>query len=373
VAAVDNDVSRVLMLRASRRPSRRTTMSVWNSLRRMLGHTRGREPADARSRGGAPWPQPAATGAALAAAPTAAPEPLAPDPLPALAARFGASLLGGGEPLPHLPSAAERDALAQLHALAERGLDASAVPRLPAVLPKLMALARRDDVAPREISELLARDPALVGEVVRLANSPRYRTQRPIEDLTGALMLLGQLGLSQLVIRAAVRPIFKVAQGRLGQAASARLWKLSERCGHACGSRRAGRPDAFGAYLAGTALPVGLIVALRVIDRGVPVVPPGSLSFQAGLWRQAVRLSAQAVGQWDFPDEVAQSLNHLAGAAMGAAESAGAPLTQALRDGLATALAQALGPQTESVEAMEPAGAASVAELDRVFAREVAA
>ncbi|MBI3156869.1 MAG: HDOD domain-containing protein [Burkholderiales bacterium] len=351
-------------------------MALWNPLRKLFGE--------------APVPRPAAAPPRPAerAAPRAAPsEPTVataqqgdqaaaappPDPLPALAARFGASLLGGGEPMPHPPSAAERDALARLHALAERGLDADAVPRLPAVLPKLMALARRDDVSPREISELLARDPALVGEVVRLANSPRYRTQRPIEDLTGALMLLGQLGLSQLVMRAAVRPIFKTAQGRLGQAAAARLWELSERCGHACGSRRAGFPDAFSAYLAGTAAPVGLIVALRVLDQGMPVVAPGSQILHAGMWRQALRLSAQAAGQWDFPDEVAQSLTHLAGASMGAAEAAGDPLTQALRQALAAALSQALGCRAEGAAALPPTEAALAAELDRIFAREVTA
>lgn len=344
-------------------------MPLWNLLRKLFGDAPAQRPARPPSRG----PEPPAATSAPATAPAALPEAPVPDPLPVLAAHFGASLLGGGEPLPHPPSAAERDALARLHALAEQGLDASAVPRLPAVLPKLMALARRDDVSPRELSELLTRDPALVGEVVRLANSPRYRTQRPIEDLTGALMLLGQLGLSQLVMRAAVRPIFKIAQGRLGQAAAARLWELSERCGHACGSRRAGRPDAFNAYLAGTAAPIGLIVALRVLDQGVLLVPPGSQTFHAGLWRQAMRLSAQAVGQWDFPHEVAQSLSHLAGSSMGAAEAADDPLTQALRQALAAALTQALDPQADAVRTLDPAGAAPVAELDRVFALEVAA
>lgn len=344
-------------------------MPLWILLRKLFGDAPAQRPARPPSRGAEP---PAAT-SAPATAPAALPEAPVPDPLPALAAHFGASLLGGGEPLSQPPSAAERDALARLHALAEQGLDASAVPRLPAVLPKLMALARRDDVSPREISELLARDPALVGEVVRLANSPRYRTQRPIEDLTGALMLLGQLGLSQLVMRAAVRPIFKTAQGRLGQAAAARLWELSERCGHASGSRRAGFPDAFSAYLAGTAAPVGLIVALRVLDQGMPVVAPGSQILHAGMWRQALRLSAQAARQWDFPDEVAQSLTYLAGPSMGAAEAAGDPLTQALRQALAAALSQALGLRAEGAAALPPTEAALAAELDRIFAREVAA
>ncbi|HMQ70877.1 MAG TPA: HDOD domain-containing protein [Rubrivivax sp.] len=246
-------------------------------------------------------------------------------------------------------STAERDALARLHALAERGLDTRTVPRLPAVLPRLMALVRRDEVSPRELCELLARDPVLVGEVVRLANSPRYRTQRRIEDLGGALMLLGQLGLSQLVMRAAVRPIFMVTQGRLGKAAAGRLWELSERCGQACGSRRAGCPDAFSAYLAGTAVPIGLIVALRVLDQGAPVVAPGSHVFHAGLWRQALRLSAQAVRQWDFPVEVTVALGNLAAPSMGATEAAGDPLTQALRQALAMALTVALS-QAEGVE-----------------------
>lgn len=327
-------------------------MALWNSLRSLFGGARAPVPSQsapvaARSAGVAP---PAVDEAAWPSqGPCQAPEALPADPLPALVARFGASLLGGGDPLPQPVSTAERDALARLHALAERGLDTRTVPRLPAVLPRLMALVRRDEVSPRELCELLARDPVLVGEVVRLANSPRYRTQRRIEDLGGALMLLGQLGLSQLVMRAAVRPIFMVTQGRLGKAAAGRLWELSERCGQACGSRRAGCPDAFSAYLAGTAVPIGLIVALRVLDQGAPVVAPGSHVFHAGLWRQALRLSAQAVRQWDFPVEVTVALGNLAAPSMGATEAADDPLTQALRQALAMALTVALS-QAEGVE-----------------------
>ncbi|KAI1696620.1 HDOD domain-containing protein [Ditylenchus destructor] len=51
---------------------------------------------------------------------------------------------------------------------------------------------------------------------MRLANSPRYRPEREITDLSGAVFLLGQQGLNQLVMSVALRPIFNQAKGRYG-------------------------------------------------------------------------------------------------------------------------------------------------------------
>lgn len=346
-------------------------MAMWNPLRRLFGDRASTQvPAPAAR----PVASPAATvSPGIAAVPAAAAEAVdRADHLPLLAARFTAGLLGGARPSAQPPSAPEREAIDRLQALVAQGLDASSVPRLPAVLPRLMALARREDVAPRELAEVLMQDPALVGDVVRLANSPRYRTQRPIEDLTGALMMLGQLGLSQLVMRAAVRPIFQGAQGPLGQTSAARLRELSDRCSHASGTQGSGTTDAFGAYLAGTAAPVGLMVALRVLDRGAPLAGPGSEAFHAGLWRASLALSAQAARAWAFPDDVVRALENLSGPAMGAAEAAADPATRALWDGLAAALRQLVGPAAADIPASSTE-AALVDTLDRVFAREAGA
>jgi HD-like signal output (HDOD) protein len=296
-------------------------MALWNPLRRLFGHDNGAPEVTVPPAPAAP-PRPQVV----------APPPPVPELPPAINAgvsdreldyRFVALLLGSPAPVV-APTPAERAVIDQLGALAERGLDPELVPRLPAVLPRLIALSRRDDAAPRELAGLLARDPALVGEVVQLANSPRYRTAREIEDLQGALMVLGQMGLSQLVTRAAMRPIFNLAQGRFGRHAGGRLWELSERVAVAAAALRQGRTDAFAAYLAGTVAPVGLMAAVRVLDqRYAAPEPPASVAFHLALWQQAARVAAQAARQWSFPEEVVQALDERARhAAAGAGELA---------------------------------------------------
>src|SRR6267378_327146 len=113
---------------------------------------------------------------------------------------FTAALLGVGTLRASEVGSAERRIVEQLEELAGDSRASSLVPRLP-------------DVSPRDLAERLSSDPTLVGELVRLANSPRYRTGRDIADLQEAVIALGQRGLIQLVISAAMRPIFNAQQG----------------------------------------------------------------------------------------------------------------------------------------------------------------
>lgn len=88
---------------------------------------------------------------------------------------------------------------------------------MPALLPRLVGLVRRDDVSTRELAEPLSRDPALLGGVIRLANSPRYRGPRPIESVQEALLRVGQRGLEQLLVRLVMGPVFDGRGDRFGR------------------------------------------------------------------------------------------------------------------------------------------------------------
>jgi HD-like signal output (HDOD) protein len=242
--------------------------------------------------------------------------------------RFTAALLGVGELRRDALEPFERRAIELIQHAATSGQDSSLVPRLPVVLPRLISLVRRDEVPAQKIVELLARDPTLVGEVVRMANSPRYRTRREITDLQEAMIILGQRGLIELVTGAAMRPIFSPRQGRFSRIAGTRLWDLAERCSHACVEICGDRADRFHAYLAGLVANVGLIPALRLLDNDYQEArPPDTEAFHDALRDAAAGLTGRIARQWDFPAQVRRAVELHSG-----------PQTGELEDSLAAAL-----------------------------------
>jgi hypothetical protein len=69
-----------------------------------------------------------------------------------------------------------------------------------------------EDVSRRELSAIIARDPALVGSLLKMANSAFYRvTFRQVETIERAIVMLGSDGLRSLVAAALMQPIFQVS------------------------------------------------------------------------------------------------------------------------------------------------------------------
>ena len=227
----------------------------------------------------------------------------------ALDCRFSALLLQVTALNPGEMSSAEHQLLKQLQALVRQPGEHPLVPRQPAALPRLMSLLRRDEVSTLELSEHLATDPALLGEVMRLANSPRYRTTRPIDSVHGAVMILGQTGMQQLLVRTMMGPVFDGRQGRFSRHAAAPLWAQAERCAYACAWLRSAPHEQFDAYLAGMVANTGLIAAIRLLDPLPADQPaPASLMFHRGLLTLSAALSARIAQSWSFPLSVLDTL-----------------------------------------------------------------
>lgn len=279
--------------------------------------------------------------------------------------QFSTRLLGLSRLKDVPPSTGEQGLMQRLQA--QRGSQwADLLPRLPAVLPQLMRLVRREDVSGSELVQLLSRDPSLVGELMRLANSPRYRTEREITDLSGAVMVLGQQGLNQLVMSVAMRPIFHQGKGRYGSRAGTLLWDLSERTAFATLRLANAGDDEFAAYLAGLSSQLGLMALLRALDAmSAPSVPPMD---REGLHRQLLPLtaawSAQIVEHWGFPVKVAEALVPRPGRS---AEST--VLGQLVRQAQAVALRQLMQPGLQPAQLGDWSAAQQrcYAELDREF------
>ena len=107
-------------------------------------------------------------------------------------------------------------------------------PRRPNLLPELIRAINDEGVSVRQLVPIVARDPALVGNLLRVANSSYYRvTQRAVETIERAIVVLGSDGLRSVMAAALMQPIFHVP----GAGGAARfpeiVWEHAVRSAHA--------------------------------------------------------------------------------------------------------------------------------------------
>lgn len=94
-------------------------------------------------------------------------------------------------------------------------LQASYLPRRPSLLPKLMSAIGSDENSMRDLARIIGEDGALLGGLLRLANSSFYRvTDKPIESLERAVMMVGTAGIRSLVTTALLHPVMSASHGR---------------------------------------------------------------------------------------------------------------------------------------------------------------
>jgi HD-like signal output (HDOD) protein len=107
-------------------------------------------------------------------------------------------------------------------------------PRRPNLLPQLMHAINGDDVPRRELVAIVARDPSLVGSLLKMANSPFYRvTFQPVESIERAVVILGNDGLRSLIAAALMQPIFQVSSAGRFRRFPEIVWEHALRSAHA--------------------------------------------------------------------------------------------------------------------------------------------
>lgn len=213
------------------------------------------------------------------------------------------------------PAEAEQQILDELARLAREPIAGAAlVPRIPAIIPQLMRTLQNENMNAAELSRQLAQDVLLVAEVYREANRPcyhsRYNASPSINNMEGAIMLLGQNGMRMLLARVAFRPIVSMQSGGLTVRTAPLIWRQSEKCALAANLLApAMQANAFDAYLAGLMANVGLVVAFRLIDQmHAPDAFPQSDAFIAQVFVQARILSARIAELWEFPASVTRAI-----------------------------------------------------------------
>ena len=216
----------------------------------------------------------------LSPADAAAPAPQAPAPSPLAPSQaltrlrdlaLGASTSGEPGPGHELIAAAAVAATENPSTLRQLA------PRRPSLLPQLIRAAN-DDAAPRrELAAIIRRDPSLVGNLLEMANSSFYRvTDRPVESIDRAVVLLGSEGIRSLIAAAAMQPIFRAASGpfpRFAHTAWEHAWRSANAAVvHAAMVERA---DPFAAELLSLLWGLADVVLFRAVLERYEAAPSG--------------------------------------------------------------------------------------------------
>jgi HD-like signal output (HDOD) protein len=112
-------------------------------------------------------------------------------------------------------------------------LDPKYFPRRPTLMPQLMQVVNDPRAATEKLSRMVAHDPVLTSDVLRLANSPLYRSSpAPIETIQRAIVVLGVDALRALVATAMLKPVFRATRTNFPRFPRT-LWERTERAARA--------------------------------------------------------------------------------------------------------------------------------------------
>lgn len=92
----------------------------------------------------------------------------------------------------------------QTNALKIENMDLSSIPTMPAAAMKIMSMIFNEDVDIDALITTVKQDIALSSEIIKAANSPLYRPNDPIDNITNAIMHLGLDNIKKIVLSTSV-------------------------------------------------------------------------------------------------------------------------------------------------------------------------
>ncbi len=112
-------------------------------------------------------------------------------------------------------------------------VDPKYFPRRPALLPQLLQAANDPNAASDKLSRMIAHDPVLTADVLRLANSSLYRVSpAPIETIKRAIVVCGLDSLRGILAAAMLQPVFRASRTNFPRLPRM-LWERTERAARA--------------------------------------------------------------------------------------------------------------------------------------------
>jgi len=191
--------------------------------------------------------------------------------------------------------------------------DPKHAPRRPLLLPELVRAVNDSDTTRRELAKMIARDPALVGSLLKLANSPLYRRgSQPIDSLERALAVLGTNGTRSLVAAALLQPVFRASDGDSARFADI-VWEHTQRAAAAAELHAVAveSSDPFAAQLAALVMGLGTIMVYRAVleQYAARRLRPEPTAVASLLDEQTPNVARQIAASWELPDRVLEALD----------------------------------------------------------------
>lgn len=88
--------------------------------------------------------------------------------------------------------------------------DISDLPTIPTIVSKVVSLLDDHDANPDEIADLILSDQVLAARVIKVVNSPLYRTNNPIPSVKRALLFLGFTSVREMILTSYFINAFKM-------------------------------------------------------------------------------------------------------------------------------------------------------------------
>jgi len=194
------------------------------------------------------------------------------------------------------------------------------LPRRPTLMQQLLREVSDPGAQADKLSRMIAHDPVLGVDVLRIANSSLYRvTPEPVESIQRAIVICGVESMRGILATAMVRPVFK-ATGRNFPRLPRLLWERTERAARAAElyAIRTSPQDRFEAQMAVLLRALGpLVVHSAALDAYAkrPRLQPDANMLVELTQSMAGPLSSRIAEEWGSSPRIVRALgDHDAGA-----------------------------------------------------------
>jgi HD-like signal output (HDOD) protein len=187
------------------------------------------------------------------------------------------------------------------------------IPRRPSLLPKLLSTVNDPQAAMIEISRIIAQDPALTGNLLRIANSPMYRvSSQPIESIDRAVTLVGVQGIRSIIATALLQPVMSSGSGQFSRFPEL-VWEhtLYAASASELHAVQVEQSEPFVSQLIGLLYGLSAIVVFRIVRDQFAAHPhlnanPGSVARMLETW--VAPTAGRIAASWELPERVQYAL-----------------------------------------------------------------
>ena len=186
-------------------------------------------------------------------------------------------------------------------------------PRRPTLLPQLLQAINDGDAPLRTLARIIGQDPALTGNLLRVANAPLYRVSRkPVESIERAVSLIGTDGMRAIVAAALVQPVLS-GDGAFGKVPEI-IWAHTLYAASAAESYASlvEDTDPFAAQMLALLYGLGTIIVFRVARdqyAARPDVAPDATVIAAILDRWSGSTARRIAVSWGMSERIQDALH----------------------------------------------------------------